>query len=322
MLVTTAATATTATATTATATTTSTTLVATAARLLAAFLVLTLLLASAEGGGCETLGEIDLGADGVGEVADHEDVLNVVVEVMLDLLGIDLGGQGEGGHEMLGESVVGDLILIEDTVDPLAHFVEHADGLLDGLAETLDIGDERSCPALVVLCAGDGLKSASLGVAVQHLMRDLHEEAALGGALSVDRNRGADVASRLDLVTRLGRDGKVNSRVRESACVRAAEEVLDEGAEAVELVGGGVPAEKGLAGRGLEGKGEHVLLVLDIDLDLILLLGVRDGEALADLDFCAIFGSGAHKGADDSGGLGAITDIATCGVIEDGENGL
>lgn len=46
-----------------------------------------------------------------------------------------------------------------------------------------------------------------------------------------------------------------------------------------------------------------------------------DGEARADLDFSAIFGTGANEGADDSGGLG-VSDVSSDGVVEDGENGL
>lgn len=152
-------------------------------------------------------------------------------------------------------------------------------------------------------------------------MGDLDEQAALGGSLGVDGHGGADVASGLDILAGLGGDGHVDGGVREGAGVGASEEVLDEGAEAVELVRGGVPAEQGLAGVGLQGEGEHVLLVLDIDLDLILLLGVGDGEARADLDFGAIFGTGANEGADDSGGLG-VSDVSSDGVVEDGENGL
>jgi hypothetical protein len=66
-------------------------------------------------------------------------------------------------------------------------------------------------------------------------------------------------------------------------------------------VRGGVPAEERLAWRGLESQGKHVLLVLDIDLDLVLLLGVRDGEAGADFDLGAVFGSGAYESTDNSG---------------------
>ena len=110
-------------------------------------------------------------------------------------------------------------------------------------------------------------------------MGHLHEETALGSALSVDGDRSADVAAGLETLASIGRDGQVNRRMGECAGVGAAEEVLDEGAEAVEFEGCGVPAEQGLAGIGLERQGEHRLLVVNIDLDLVLLFGVRDGEA-------------------------------------------
>lgn len=50
-------------------------------------------VAGAEGEccGCETVGEVDLRADGVGEVGDYEDVLNVVVAGE-----VSLGVQSEG----------------------------------------------------------------------------------------------------------------------------------------------------------------------------------------------------------------------------------
>lgn len=153
-------------------------------------------------------------------------------------------------------------------------------------------------------------------------MGDLDEKAALGSSLGVDGHGGADVASCLDILAGLCGDGEVDGGVREGAGVRGGEEVLDQGAEAVEFVGGGVPAEQGLAGGGLEDQGEHVLLVFDIDLDLVLLLGMGDGEARANLDFGSIFGAGAYQGANDPGGLGVFTDISSNGVIEDGEDSL
>jgi hypothetical protein len=203
----------------------------------------------------------------------------VVVEVVLDLRGIDLGSQGQSIKEVLADNVVGLLVLVKNTVDPLACSVKKADSLLDRSSKTLNIRDERGCSGLGILCAGDGLESTSVGVTVENFVGNLNEEAAVGSTLSVDGNGSADVASRLNILARLGRDGHVNGGVRESAGVRAAEEVLDESAEAVELVRGGVPAEEGLAAVGLESQGKHVLLVLDIDLDLVLLLGMGDGEA-------------------------------------------
>ncbi|KAJ6440420.1 hypothetical protein O9K51_06210 [Purpureocillium lavendulum] len=261
---------------------------------------------------------INLRADGVGQVADHENVLDVVVEVVLDLRRVDLGGQGQRAHKVLSEGVVGLLVLVQDAIDPLAHPVEEVQGLVDRPAEALD----RGSPGLVVLRARDGLEGVPLGVTVEHLVGHLDEEAAVGGALSVDGHGGADVASRLDVLAGLGRNRQVNGGVGERARLGAGEEVLDKGAEAVELVGRGVPAEQGLAGVGFQGQGEHVLLVLDVDLDLVLLLGVRDGEAGADLDLGSIFGSGADQGADDSGGLGILVDVPSHGVVEDGEDGL
>ena len=203
----------------------------------------------------------------------------MVVEVVLNLRGVDLGSQRQGVEEVLADNVVRLLILIQNTVDPLACSVKKADSLLDRSSETLDIRNERGRSGFGVLCAGDGLESTSVGVTIEDLVGNLNKETAVGSTLSVDGNRGADIASRLDILARLGRDGHVDGGVGECAGILVAEEVLDESAEAVEFVGGGVPAEEGLAAVGLESQSKHVLLVLDIDLDLVLLLGVGNGKA-------------------------------------------
>lgn len=75
----------------------------------------------------------------------------------------------------------------------------------------------------------------------------------------------------------------------EGAGLGGGEEVLDQGAEAVEIETRGVPAEQDLAGVGLELERQHVLLVLDVDLDLVLVLGVGDGETVSYFGFHAIF---------------------------------
>lgn len=100
-----------ATSTATTSATTSATLAATLGTLLAVVLAL-LLFDVDQVGSCQSLGEIDLGSDSVGQVADHEDVLDVVVEVVLDLRSIDLGGQRQGAQEVLRKGVVGLLVLI------------------------------------------------------------------------------------------------------------------------------------------------------------------------------------------------------------------
>lgn len=62
-------------------------------------------------------------------------------------------------------------------------------------------------------------------------------------------------------------------------------------------------------------------MVLDVDLHLILVLGVRDGKGRADLDLGAVFAADANEGADDASGLG-IADVATDGMVENRENSL
>jgi hypothetical protein len=65
-----------------------------------------------------------------------------------------------------------------------------------------------------------------------------------------------------------------------------------------------------------------VLLVFDINFDLILLFGVRDGEARANFDFGAIFGAGADEGTDYAGRLSIFSRVSSDSVVEDGEDGL
>lgn len=151
--------------TTSSATATPTTLVAALASFTVGF-ALAVFVVEGEVGDCQALGEVDLGADRVGEVADHEDVLDVVVEVVLYLGGIDLGREGQRAHEELSEGVVGLDFLVQNAVDPFADAVQQAEGLLDRVAEGLDIRDKRSGSGLVVLCAGNGVEGASVCIAV------------------------------------------------------------------------------------------------------------------------------------------------------------
>ena len=95
-------------------------------------------------------------------------------------------------------------------------------------------------------------------------------------------------------------------------------EVLDEGGEGVEVAAGGVPANEYLTWVCAQVEGEHLFLVLHVDLDLLGGLGVGDGVAVADLDFGAIFAARAEEGANDAFLVGGATE----GVIEYREDGL
>jgi hypothetical protein len=92
---------------------------------------LALLLVAGQVGNSQPLGQVDLSANSVGQVADHENVLNVVVEIMLDLRRINLGGERQSVEKVLANSVVGFLILIQNPVNPLTRSIEKADGLLN-----------------------------------------------------------------------------------------------------------------------------------------------------------------------------------------------
>ena len=67
---------------------------------------------------------------------------------------------------------------------------------------------------------------------------------------------------------------RVDGGVGPGAVALLAVEVLDEGREGVEVGAGGIPAHKDFAGVGAQVQGEHLLLVVHVDLDLLGRLGV------------------------------------------------
>ena len=77
-------------------------------------------------------------------------------------------------------------------------------------------------------------------------------------------------------------------------------EVLNEGGEGVEVAAGRIPANEDLAGVCAEVEGEHLLLIVHVYLDLLGGFRVRDGVAVADLDFGAIFAAGTEQSANDA----------------------
>ena len=262
--------------------------------------------------------QIDLCADGVGEVGNDKDVLDVVVEVALDIGNIDLWCEGEGIHEELTESVVWLALFVQNVGDVLGDALEEVQGVLNGALEGLNIGNDWCGAGLGVLGSRNELETGLLSLVVLDLVWDWNEQAGLCGALSVDTDWGGNVGLRDDLLAGLGGNGQVNSWVWEGSSLRAGEEVLDKGGEVVQLEAGGVPSEKDFAWVGLQLERKHVLLVLDIDLDLVLSLGVVDGEAVADLDLHSILRAGTKEGSDDAVGRW----VATGGMVEDGEDDL
>jgi hypothetical protein len=184
--------------------------------------------------------------------------------------------------------------------------------VLDGVLELVEVGGDVGDAVLVVLGGRDELQARLLGLAVLDLVGDGDEQARVGGALGGDANGGGDVGPRLDLLARLGGHGQVDGRVGPCAVALLAVEVLDEGGEGVEV------ADQDLAGVRAQVQGEHLLLVVHVDLDLLGRLGVGDGVAVADLDLSAVFAAGAEEGADDA----LLVGGAAQRVVEDGEDGL
>ena len=149
-------------------------------------------------------------------------------------------------------------------------------------------------------------------------MRDGQEQAAVGGALGGDTDGCRDVGLGLNVLARHGGDGQVDGGVGPGAVALLAVEVLDEGGEGVELAAGGVPAEEDLLGVCAQVEGEHLLLVVHVDLDLLGRLGVGDGIAVADLDLGAVLRSYSEQGSDHALLVGGSSQR----VVEDGEDCL
>lgn len=190
--------------------------------------------------------------------------------------------------------------------------------MLDGALQRVEVGDNLLRPVLTVLCRRDELQSRLFRLAVLDLVGHGDKQTRVGGALSGNTHGGGDVCARLDVLAGDGGDGKVDGRVWPCAVALLAVEVLDEGGEGVEVAAGRVPADEDLAGVCAQVQGEHLLLVVHVDLDLLLRLGVGDGIAVADLNLGAVFAAGAEQGADDA----LLVGGAAKGVVEDGEDGL
>ena len=69
-----------------------------------------------------------------------------------------------------------------------------------------------------------------------------NEEAAVGDAVDVDTDGGGNVCLDLNILSGIGGDGEVDSRVGEGSLVGRRVEVLDQGGEGVELGRRRVPA--------------------------------------------------------------------------------
>jgi len=70
-----------------------------------------------ESGGGKTIRKINLCADEIGEVCNHEDVLDMVIKVTLDVCWLYFGCKGQGIHEILTEDDGRFFFFIEDIGD-------------------------------------------------------------------------------------------------------------------------------------------------------------------------------------------------------------
>lgn len=95
-------------------------------------------------------------------------------------------------------------------------------------------------------------------------------------------------------------------------------EILDEGRESVQVAAGCIPTDEDLPRVCAEVQGQHLLLVVHVDFDLLGGLGVGDGIAIADFDLGAIFAAGSEECANNA----FLVGWAAEGVVEYGEDGL
>jgi hypothetical protein len=77
--------------------------------------------------------------------------------------------------------------------------------------------------------------AALLGLSIPDLVGNGNEETVVGEAFGVHADGGGDVGLDLDVLARVGRDGEVNSGVRESSIALGSVEVLDQRGEGVKL---------------------------------------------------------------------------------------
>lgn len=212
------------------------------------------------------------------------------IQVLLNIGRLHLRSQSESVQQELTHGGGSGGLLVDHRLNVARHPVDHAQNLLNGTLQSLNISSDASRALLSVLGIGNGLQTTLVGLAVSELVRDGDEGGAVGSTLGGDTNGGGDVGAGLEVLASLGGHCKVNGGVRPCAVALAAVEVLDQGGEGVELGGSGVPADQHLARVGLEVQGQHLLVVLHIDLDLVLGLGVAHGEGGAHFDLTSILG--------------------------------
>jgi hypothetical protein len=240
------------------------------------------------------------------------------VQVPLDIGGFDLGRQSQGVQQELTQRRGRGSLLVNDGLDVAGDTVDHAEDLLNGALEGLNVSEEVGGALLGVAGGGNGLQTTLFGLAVADLVGHGDEGGAVGGSLGGDTDGGRDVGAGLDVLAGLSGHGEVDGRVGERAVALAAVEVLDQGGEGVQLGRRGVPTHQDLLGVGLEMQGEHLLLIFHIHLDLVRRLRVSDSKGAANFHLGAILRPGSEKRTDDT----LLIGVATKGVIEDREEGL
>jgi hypothetical protein len=242
----------------------------------------------------------------------------VNVQVALNVGGLDLGGQGKSVKQELAHGGGSGSLLINDRLNVTRNTVNHRDDFLNRTLQRLNVRGNASGALLGILGVGNGLETALVGLAVSELVGDGNEGGAVGSTLSGNTHGGGNVGAGLEVLSRLGGNSQVDSGVRPCAVTLAAVKVLDQGGEGVELGRGGVPTDEDLAGVGLQVQGEHLLVVLHVDFDLVLGFRVAHGERGAHLNLTSIFRSRSEQSSNNT----FLVGVAAKRVVEDREDGL
>mmetsp|Transcript_74991 Transcript_74991/g.202582 ORF Transcript_74991/g.202582 Transcript_74991/m.202582 type:complete len:348 (+) Transcript_74991:150-1193(+) len=259
----------------------------------------------------DLLGDVDLSPGQIGQVDDHEGILQGVGAQLFHCLHVDDGLRQEGLREPAADLHVPlDHLAGLDGFDVLLDAAEEAEELLQTAFKAIQRGD-----VLGTLSARDSIPVRTSG------LHELGDAALLGRArLYPERHlvkleqvlgrRGADVDIGLH-AEGLARQIGVHEQVHRARQHRRGGELrllgaiklVDVGRQRVDLGSRGEPSDNNLARRHLLPQRQHLLVVVLIHEGLLIGVPMHDREAVGDVDDAAL-ADPAQQCADDS--LGAL----------------
>mmetsp|Transcript_74993 Transcript_74993/g.202594 ORF Transcript_74993/g.202594 Transcript_74993/m.202594 type:complete len:348 (+) Transcript_74993:150-1193(+) len=255
----------------------------------------------------DLLGDVDLSPGQIGQVDDHEGILQGVGAQLFHCLHVDDGLRQEGLREPAADLHVPlDHLAGLDGFDVLLDAAEEAEELLQTAFKAIQRGD-----VLGTLSARDSIPVRTSG------LHELGDAALLGRArLYPERHlvkleqvlgrRGADVDIGLHaegLARQIGVHEQVHRarqhrRGGELRLLRAVE-LVDVSGQRIDLRASCEPTHNDLAGRDLLSQGQHLLVVVLVHVGLLVGVPVHDREAIGDVDD-ATLADPAKQGADDT----------------------